>query len=322
MNLLISHAFLAKTRKLRTITKALALRGHAVLIDSGAFSNWGLERKGKPPAVHLPEYCDACISEYSRWSWGYIVLDKIGCDATTDANLEAMIAKGLKPIPVLQIYTDPRRMSDLVQINRRVAVAGAVKAKDKWISRRYREAMDCSGGQAKIHGLGYGRMPAVFSMPISTCDSSAAANGGQWGNFFLYTRTGGMKSYRRSNIGSTEPMRYLSRCNVPQQGLLDPGLWTRESRCPLGEMMTIAAYCAFHDHLMQLGIRYFFAVVSPDHLATTVAVYESMRPDGTFDYQRAVSLREEIEHGRAVPCREPWFAPPADLINERNESCA
>lgn len=307
VNLLVSEAYLCKSRDMRVLAKALAHRGHAVLIDSGAFTNLGVERKGKEPIVRLDDYCNVCLSEYANWAWGYIALDVVGDEAASRENLATMCRRGLRPIPVLTADAPLEQVPELVAIDKRLMVAGAVFGRRQWVRNRMRRVFDASGGAARIHALGYCRLPDVFTAPIASCDSSSPFGGRQFGTFPLYSRTQGFTGYTRSTIGDKLTMQYLARCNVPSNILHDPRTWRRNGRNYVGEIMAVAAYSAMHDHLMQLGIRWFMAAsAGVNQLACAVAVYHAMRPDGTFDYKTAMTLWQQIEAGECVPYRDPF----------------
>ena len=307
MNLLVSEAYLCKIHGMRMLGKALAHRGHAVLIDSGAFTNFGSERRGGKPIVRLGDYCDVCQSEYAHWAWGYIALDVVGNESASQENLAAMCRRGLSPIPVLTSDAPLEQVPELVAINKRLNVAGAVFGRRQWIRTRLQRVLDASGGAARIHALGYCRLPDVFTAPIASCDSSSPFGGRQFGNFPLYSRTDGFTGYNRDTIGDAKVMRYLARCNVPSRILHEPRTWRRNGRNYVGEMMAVAAYSMMHDHLMQLGIRWFMAAsAGSNQLACAVAVYHAMRPDGTFDYEKAMTLWRRIQAGECVPYREPF----------------
>lgn len=306
MNLLVSEAYLCRSPSLMRLTKRAALRGHAIMIDSGAFTNYADEKKGEPPKVTLDSYIGRCRDEYEHWAWGYVMLDKVRDADASKRNLAEMVRAGLRPMPVLTTDEQASEIRDLVALNPRVCVAGAVYARDEWIVKRYLDAFEASDGKARIHGLGYGRIPDLFGLPIATCDSSAASNGGQWGNYFLYSRTKGMTTYRKDTLAQVRPMRYLAKCGLTASRINQPGHWKSGDQS-LGSMVTFAAYCTFADHATQLGYRYFIACTAAQSMASVLAVYHSMRADGTFDYAKAQVIRRGIIDGMRIPYREPLF---------------
>lgn len=321
MNVLVSEAYLSKSLKLMQLTKRLALRGHSVMIDSGAYTNFGRKNLGRPPAVHLSEYCDRCVSEYSRWAWGYVVLDVVADERTTEANTEAMLARGLAPMPVLQIGADAARTTDLVAIDPRVCIAGAVYGRKEWIVKRYADAMKASDGRVKIHALGYGRVPDMFGLPIASCDSSSASNGGKWGGYTIYKRHSGKmivfpgkqglrkpypKQDRRPEEGPRPLLRHLAKCGMKAEQINKAEHW-RSGDASIGMMLTFAAYLLLADHAMQLGYRYFIALTNHRPLATLAAVHHHLRPDGSFDYWKVQATRTAILDGMQLPFRRPLF---------------
>lgn len=183
-SILLSYAFLSTNRGLRREAERMADLGHAVMVDSGAFSAW---RSGM--TVSLDDYV-AFVKENEGRISRYVQLDVIGDEDATLANLAAMRRAGLDPVPVLLMRSPTALAAELAdgcRDRRMVCVAGGTGLGkdypgDDWYRARVAAVRRVVGDDCWIHCLGYTRgVREVATMPADSFDSSTWGSSQRYG---------------------------------------------------------------------------------------------------------------------------------------------
>lgn len=290
LNVLVSFAYL---RAMKDLFPALCDVTN-MLVDSGAFTNYRRVLFGRDETTGLPDYIAGC-REWGGQVWNYIALDSIADPVGTDRNLQAMLDAGLRPMPVFVHGAEPEKVVELCGINHdRICVAGGVQTKDKWVHHRYQKAFRDSGKRAKIHALGFVRLPDIYRLPLSTVDSVSYYNGSAFGKVFRYSRrpAGFETCCHRELAAANKPhviriKQELAMCGITKNIMFDRA----HVRGPGGypSLFTINSYLNFHQHSRVVQPAYFFASPTNPWMATIVAVAATRRGD-LFDYPEARRL--------------------------------
>jgi hypothetical protein len=257
---------------LQTYADALAQRRAAnVLIDSGAFTDYMVGRKAMAQGT---DYSPITLAEYADWLsprashlWGYIALDVIRNPVETRRRLEAMVARGLRPMPVVVVGSDIGEARDLVQLNRHICIAGAVDGSEHYIHQRLWRVWEATQGQAMPHALGYFGFPAVFGLPVHSYDASTFIYGDSFGSVIMAdARTSQLRKSTAAKVvgGKAERAVYdwLRACGVTEKMLRDRSEWQRARgvSCNLAYVSALVAH-----HRSSLQGRRMFAVIATVH---------------------------------------------------------
>ncbi len=211
-NILASHSYLRDDATFRAVMLGTADLVN-LLIDSGAFTVFfariGAACQGKPPTkahVTIDDYIEACRAYYAPHAWGYVALDVMRNRDATMANLDAMVAAGLRPMPVLLEGVPMADARTLVSYNPRVCVAGGFQSlrQNGYLLARYAGVM-AEAPDAKLHALGYQRYPDLLSAHFASCDSVTYMNGQRFGTVMWFGGKG-MVSRKRANNGGYTAM--------------------------------------------------------------------------------------------------------------------
>jgi hypothetical protein len=177
-----------------------------VLIDSGAFTDHDAAVKAAKRGqaytpISLDEYVRVCAQEFEPAQvWGYFMLDRIEDPAGTRANLDHMVASGLRPMPILVVNEDLAYLDELVQVNPHVGVAlMAGRARREFRYQRLQLAAQRQPG-ARLHALGLGAWPTMAQLPINSCDSSSFTGGMRYGTFCTFDPVRGVQVYQPRDI--------------------------------------------------------------------------------------------------------------------------
>lgn len=191
LNILFSHAFVrarGEPKKAFDCCAHLSRIGKLnLLVDSGAFTAF---RSGQP--IEVGEYIEWCKSIYHESAWQYVALDVVRDPRATAVNLTAMVAAGLKPMPVQTIGAPMEQVSEMVAINDHICVAGGIDNPVNWMQGRYNKVFEASGNKARIHGLGFVKWPAMWQCHLNSVDSSSWMAGQRWGHVFLFSPNKGL----------------------------------------------------------------------------------------------------------------------------------
>lgn len=262
--------------------------GACVLIDSGAFSAHRLGIR-----IRLTNYIDACKYYLaSPQVWGCIQLDVIGNAEGTYRNLHAMVKAGVNPMPVLTVDAPYDRLREFQQINNRICVAGALgtfEGKEEWIQNRYRQA-HAAAPTAQLHGLGYIRWPDMYSVGLTSCDSSTHSAGERFGLFGRFTRNDGIKylsmSERRAKGISPEWLEWMRDCGCTKADIEDEQIFQRGAASFVAFAQSTA--CALWSvYSRRHGVNVFLASSNWIAAARILIGLRYALPDGRFDFPKA-----------------------------------
>lgn len=307
-NLLYSYAYMRKGRKPGQATRfeqfVLALSPYVdVLIDSGAFTDYMAKRKAlasgaRHQGITVDEYIAAC-KQYHGKVWQYIMLDVVQNVDASRQHLDAMLAAGLRPMPVFVYPEAYDKVAEMVEINPHICVAGGVDAKRRFVWQRYQMTHKASGGKARIHALGFVKHPDMFQLPLASVDSSSWDTGGRFGSLALYAPRTGFTSTHWSEVKQEDHRMWLhlQRCNLKPSDLSNRDNHTRNYGIP--SLLKAFAYVQLHRHCYKHGLRFFFAVPSVDWTRQLLCIIATTdTATNSFDYPaaRAMSIRtNEIE---------------------------
>jgi len=311
--MLFSYHYLARGGATAQLCdRMMNTEGARVLIDSGAFSAHRLGIR-----IRLTTYIDACKYYLAApQTWGCIQLDVIGNAEGTQRNLDAMVRAGVNPMPVLTVDAPVEQLKGLQQINKRVCVAGALGAfegKEEWIQNRYLKA-HAVAPDAQLHGLGYIRWPDVYSLGLTTCDSSTHSAGERFGLFGRWSRSNGITylsiADRRTKGVNKEWIQWMRDCGLTKAELNDEQVFGR------GAASFVALAQSTASGLWSMwsyrhGLTTFLAASNWIAAARILVGVRHAQDDGRFDYPKA---RAEIRHMQAKPKQR------LDLIGETMEA--
>ncbi len=155
-----------------------------LILDSGAFSvkNAGIE-------IDLDEYC-RFVEGWGPKLLGYLALDVVGDPDATRRNLDVMLSRGLKPMPVHVLGMGRREMDEAFSVSDYVACAGLRRphrglAPDGYVDRK----MEWVAGR-RVHWLGYTRARMVAKHRPFSADSISWCAGMMWGRLDVYAGRG------------------------------------------------------------------------------------------------------------------------------------
>jgi hypothetical protein len=283
----------------------------AVLIDSGAFSAHRLGTK-----IRLTTYIDACKEYLSHdETWGCIQLDVIGEKDMSRRNLDRMVAAGVKPMPVVTVDAPVSVAAEYAQINNRMCVAGGLgscstpasraNGSGDWIKDRYMAVKEAAGPGSELHGLGYVWSPEMFTVPLTSVDSSSHSAGERFGVLSKFVRgqgitsLGKLKKHREAGWHKMDAdyRDHLDRCGVTRRD------WYDHTLMSVGPGSFAACQCTAasaqqsvfgkkHDRLI------FQACSNWLCWARMLLVMKYGRDDSSFDFMR---VRKELYDLRVLP---------------------
>ncbi len=151
--------------------------GAEVFLDSGAFS---VMQSGA--AVDLQAYCDFCHMHRNRLET-YVQLDVIGDQRATRANLAAMEARGLRPMPVFTASGDVGELDELCSRYRHIGL-GDLKGRQMFATGWRSERLDRVFRVAerhwpvRFHAFGLIAQGPLERYPFYSADSASVTIGG------------------------------------------------------------------------------------------------------------------------------------------------
>ncbi len=262
--------------------------GACVLIDSGAFSAHRLGVR-----IRLTNYIEACKYYLaSPQVWGCIQLDVIGDEEGSLRNLHAMVDAGVNPMPVLTVDAPYARLQEFQQINSRICIAGALgtfHGKEAWIQNRYLQA-HAAAPTAQLHGLGYIRWPEMYSLGLTSCDSSTHSAGERYGLFGRFSRGNGIKYFttaeRRAKGISAEWQEWIRDCGMSKADINDEQIFDRGAASFVAFAQSTA--CALWSvYSRRHGVNVFLAASNWIAAARILIGLRYSLADGRFDYHKA-----------------------------------
>ena len=229
-----------------------------VLYDSGAFTVWT-----KGITIEVADYCEF-LSSTPLKPWRYFTLDAIGDPKQTRRNYEQLRERGLDPVPIVTVGTDP--LDDFLYYGQTadvIALGGLLSMGQhpgRWIAHCYERLKEAPSVGVHLLGKTTGQLIARYR-PYSV-DSSSWDTAGRYGTFSLYVGGGKMLTMRRSDIlGLTSVMKQLIREHaVEPRDLLQSTAW-RGGRGETG-IASAAAYIKYAaDVEDRYGTKLFLAAV-------------------------------------------------------------
>jgi hypothetical protein len=173
--ILISYAYWNEN-----IVKALKKweGSYRLYLDSGAFTAY---KQGKE--VNFEEYC-AFVKSPPVPIERYFMLDKIGDPKVTKINLEKMLKKGLKPVPIFTRGEDIKELDGFYQCSSLVGLGGIAGTQNankyvKWFEQNARKGR-------KVHWLGFANRDFILYFKPTSFDSTAWVGGCRFGHVQIF----------------------------------------------------------------------------------------------------------------------------------------
>lgn len=151
------------------------------LLDSGAFTAW------KAGEIYQVEKYAAFVEALPFAPWRYFTLDVIGDPKGTRENLDFLLARGLRPVPIFTRGEDVAHLDDLYAVSDVVAVGGLVGTRG---NRGFVNGMMRQLKGRSTHLLGFVASDFLKVYRPYSCDTSSWSAGIRYGVAVLY-RGGG-----------------------------------------------------------------------------------------------------------------------------------
>jgi hypothetical protein len=301
--LLFSYHYVRAVPYLRSFVERLLATGKVdIMYDSGAYS---AHHSGSQ--IDLKDYIDFIkASEQIGAAYGYIALDVIENKVETQRNLDAMVASGVRPIPVLTLDEDIRKIKDLAQINRRICLAGKSArfgGAINWFCKRVREC-DKLAPDLQLHALAFVRVPEMYQIPLASVDSSSHNSGFRYGHLFRFDPSSGSLSltpYKKVVHSPTSEwpswlMPMLASSGLRPDQWKDKTLMSTSGYSVVGLYTMFAMLCQGRYAQQRYGLRVFQAIASPDPIVS-LAILEHSRCASvwSFDVQKAITLCAQLK---------------------------
>lgn len=253
------------------------------LLDSGAFTAW---RAGKE--CDVGRYADF-VESLPFKPWRYFTLDVIGNPTATAKNLEYLIARGLKPVPIFTRGEDICRLDDLYELSDLVAVGGLVGTRgNQGFVNGFMKAVK----GRKVHWLGYGRIEFVKRWRPFSFDSASWGAGVMYGCLRLYRGFGRFTVLSKKDLVG-EPTREVGQAfadmGFDHAMMRSASRWQNTSGFSPLLFISLRSWVRFSlDLQRQFGIKMFLACPDANTIATAIR---------EFDYCRKNWYREELRKG-------------------------
>lgn len=265
-NVLCSFALFGKgtCRSMRIITDAAKSGEINLMFDSGAFS--AFNSKGYD-FVTLDNYC-RWLAKFGDCAEKYIMLDVIGNEEATKANLLTMRKRGFDPMYVYTMASkDEAFMAEAVKGNPNICVAGGATTKGDWLVQRYQRVLKLTGGKARIHGLAFVTFPKMLQCGLASVDSSSwAVAPMKFAGIPVFISGAGIKMLDRrrlvAGLKKRDPL-YLRLANELRLTLAD--VQTEEhyhTTSSIPFYAGVRAYMSMQRYCYRRGLRLFFAIAN------------------------------------------------------------
>ena len=284
--MLMSYAFMRELPEKR-IAQIMNNNSIELLLDSGAFTalNAGYE-------IKIDDYLEF-LQKWKPKLFGYMALDKLQDPKATAANLRTMIDAGLRPIPVHVFGDDQRKMDELFELSKWVALGGLrrphrgsappsyVKLKMQWAKGR------------KVHWLGYAKGAMLKAFRPYSCDCSNLSGGQRWGSVQIYTGRGkwftltAAKVFEERLYLQPDIRAALETYEIDIERFADPNRWgnhsAKDGHGLRESFVTLLSFRSWVRYSLELkkhfGVRLFQAVV-PAHWQSLIDAFEFVRVRG------------------------------------------
>jgi hypothetical protein len=215
--ILISYAYWNEN-----IVKALKKweGNYRLYLDSGAFTAY---KQGKE--INFDEYC-AFVKSPPVPVERYFMLDKIGDPKVTKINLEKMLKKGLKPVPIFTRGEDVKELDGFYKVSNLVGLGGIAGTKDankyvKWFEQTIRKGR-------LVHWLGFANRDFVLYFKPTSFDSTAWVGGCRFG-FIQFFHDNTWRKCERSDILAGKFKREITELGFDFNELKREENWHRVS---------------------------------------------------------------------------------------------
>lgn len=285
LNVLNSHAYTDRFWEDVILAKCEQVR---FIMDSGAFSAFfsGVRFSGSLTDEYLNPDRTLSVDGYCRrlerlkeGLWQYIALDVVGDIDTSLENLDTLVERGFRPMPVVTTDASLDLVPGFTEINSHICVAGGVTGKLEQYSARLEAIYRRAGKDSKLHGLAYTRLATVRSR-VWSVDSSSWLGAARFGSVAVFDRARGgltMKSYKKR---SREVVDLLLRSGVHSQLDVMP---LKSGTFSVINALSVYSWLEYARFLRSRGVRFFFAISSIRDLCFLVAVATSIDSEGRLD---------------------------------------
>lgn len=275
--LLISYAFLKKSKSsfIREIVKAQDKI--TLLIDSGAFTAF---TQGE--VITLDEYMDFLKNMPFKCE-RYFMLDVIGDEVQTKKNLRIMYEKGFKPIPIFTRGAKAADIDEMYKFSDIVALGGvAVKGQNTHGYVKFFMDNICKG--RKIHWLGWGDLDFLLHYKPRSYDNSSAFLGSRFGSIGIYDK-GRIINYSKKEFNNFVAKPAMAKACEELDGnvydLKENDNWSgwRE----LNNMVTVASHIKHrNDMIRRIGTIPYIACMTHEHIEISTQVFEKLKNKGVL----------------------------------------
>lgn len=285
--ILISYAYARTKSGTANLQRLIDTDLFDIMLDSGAHTAYNTDQE-----IDLDEYCDFLTANQSKL-FAYIALDVVNNPKATDINLNEMVRRGYKPMPVHVVGDEKQRMDDLFSLSDYVALAGCMRNKALGYSRKFVDAyikqkMEWADGR-KVHWLGYTSPPLLAGLKPYSCDSSSWRESERWGQMRVYGGNGQffvVSYHQRNKIRQDKNIMRACRQVVSDWDVImdDPQTWRSKK---MNEICLDSWVRYSMDFRKMFGTRIFLAMLPiPDQVGGMIRVvgnYRSKMAKGVTD---------------------------------------
>lgn len=206
------------------------------MLDCGAHTLFNIAHGSKDEdsgkSINLDSYCDF-VKDYGDKIDHYVAFDVIGDPAGTARNLDIMLDRGLRPVPIHVLGDGQDRMDELFEISDYVALGGMLRGRDYRLPRTHtysyvKQKMQWAAGRA-VHWFGFTRQELVPTYCPHSVDSSTWVQGQQYGQFRVYLGNGKwtaqVRYAKRHAIKRNPAAMRIAREVIPEFRIDDPRGW-------------------------------------------------------------------------------------------------
>ena len=286
LNILVSYAYLGKSKKLCDITFGPSRDGITnIMIDSGAFTLFN-NTNGKMGWLNIDNYCKF-LDTFGQFSEKYVMLDVINNHEASKDNYELMLKRDLNPMFVFTTYdNDYTYLKEAVARNPHICVAGGVTSYRQWMQKRYQDVY--KNTQALMHGLGFVKFPDMLQLPLHSVDSSSWVQASQVFGILRYFDEG-MKGPRYIDV-----LKRKVALPVQIQQLLDKfkvtpkdfsNLDNHKGLYSIATMLSIVAHIEYQKYCKKRGLNLFLACAKVSDLRDILYINEELEKN-TLTYEK------------------------------------
>jgi hypothetical protein len=166
--------------------------GADVFLDSGAYTVW---RSGK--GIDVDTYCEYLRLAAPRFTT-YVALDVIGDWRASAANLDRMLAHGLRPLPVFHRGSPWPELERLARDHQQVGIGGMMSESGRKLHRQTQEFAgpfldECfrrlrAFWPVRVHAFGLVTQWVLERYPLYSADSATVVLGASLGTYARFLR--------------------------------------------------------------------------------------------------------------------------------------